>query len=101
MRIARQFRHIATVLVVLSCFTLLNAQAPTAPAAKAAPAIDSKKVMSEARAAYYSLSSLGFNGVRCAVVPNWKTVLGDNVDPAEMDAQVKRLNHLKFGVIVN
>lgn len=101
---ARQFRSLAIVLVVLGCLTLLQAQAPQAPASKSpAPSapVDTKKVMAEARAAYYSLASMGFTGARCSIVPDWKKVLGENVEAAELDQQVKRLDHLKFAVIVN
>lgn len=75
----------------------LRAQAP--PAASA----DSKAVLAKARAAYYNLSSRGYQQYRFQAKPDWAIVLGDlaKTNPTGYDAAMALFSKLRFDVVVD
>lgn len=64
---------------------------------------DSKKVLEDARHAYYSLRAAGLDEFRATVKPNWELVLKDQLkdDPAAAQAGLKLLNGLHFSMLLD
>jgi hypothetical protein len=60
------------------------------------PVANNKKVIEDARHAYYGLRTAGLDEFRATVKPNWELVLKDQMkaDPAAAQAAVKLLNAL-------
>src|SRR5207245_11434104 len=67
------------------------------------PVANSKKVMEDARHAYYSLRSAGLDEFRATVKPNWEVVLKDQLasDPATAQAGLKLLNGIHFSMLLD
>ena len=47
-------------------------------------AVSRDKVITDARAAYYSLARRGFNGFQATIEPNWKVILGNTATPENL-----------------
>ena len=64
---------------------------------------DSKKVLEDARHAYYSLRAAGLDEFRATVKPNWELVLKDQLkaDPATAQAKLKLLNGIHFSMLLD
>jgi hypothetical protein len=64
---------------------------------------DSKKVIEDARHAYYSLRTAGLDEFRATVKPNWEVVLKDQLasDPPGAQAGLKLLNGLHFSLLLD
>lgn len=64
---------------------------------------DPKKVIEDARHAYYSLRAAGLDEFRATVKPNWELVLKDQIksDPAGAQAGLKLLNGLHFSMLLD
>jgi hypothetical protein len=67
------------------------------------PVPDRKKVVQEARQAYYNLRTAGLDEFRATIRPNWESVLKDQLkaDPAQGQAAVKLLNGLHFYMLLD
>jgi len=83
-------------LLLIACCFFAMAQAQTSVA-------DSKKVIQDARHAYYSLRAVGLDEFRATVKPNWELVLKDQLksDPAGVQAGLKLLNGLHFSMLLD
>ena len=83
-------------LLLIACCFFAMAQAQTSVA-------DSKKVIQDARHAYYSLRAVGLDEFRATVKPNWELVLKDQLksDPAGAQAGLKLLNGLHFSMLLD
>lgn len=83
-------------LLLMACCLSAMAQAQTSVA-------DSKKVIEDARHAYYSLRAAGLDEFRATVKPNWELVLKDQIksDPASAQAGLKLLNGLHFSMLLD
>ena len=66
-----RWRKLCLLLLVACCLTAM-AQAQTAVP-------DSKKVIEDARHAYYGLRSAGLDEFRATVKPNWELILKDQI----------------------
>jgi hypothetical protein len=64
---------------------------------------DPKKVLEDARHAYYSLRTAGLDEFRATIKPNWELVLKDQIksDPAGAQAGLKLLNGLHFSMLLD
>ena len=64
---------------------------------------DRKKVVEEARQAYYNLRTAGLDEFRATIKPNWALVLKDQLkaDPAKGEAAVNLLNGLHFSMLLD
>jgi hypothetical protein len=60
-------------------------------------AVNAEKVITEARAAYYSLTRHGFNGFQAAIEPDWKVILADTATKENL----KVFRALRFSMIVD
>jgi hypothetical protein len=82
--------------LLMACCLVVAAQSQT-------PVADSKKVMEDARHAYYSLRSAGLDEFRATVKPNWEVVLKDQLasDPATAQAGLKLLNGIHFSMLLD
>jgi len=67
------------------------------------PVADGKKVIQEARQAYYNLRAAGLDEFRATVRPNWALVLKDQLkaDPVKGQAGLKILNGLHFSMLLD
>jgi hypothetical protein len=67
------------------------------------PVANNKKVIEDARHAYYGLRTAGLDEFRATVKPNWELVLKDQMkaDPAAAQAAVKLLNGLHFSMLLD
>src|SRR5258707_8111581 len=67
------------------------------------PGADNKKVIEDARHAYYSLRGAGLDEFRATIKPNWEILLKDQLkaDPASAQAGVKLLNGLHFSMLLD
>src|SRR6478609_7266218 len=67
------------------------------------PVTDRKKVIEDARHAYYSLRTAGMDEFRATIKPNWELVLKDQLaaDPAAAQAGLKLLNGLHFSMLLD
>lgn len=85
------------------CLPLLLACGLAAMAQAQTPVADSKKVIEDARHAYYSLRTAGLDEFRATVKPNWELVLKDQMkaDPAAAQAGLKLLNGLHFSMLLD
>ena len=81
--------------LLMICGLAAIAQAQTAVA-------DRKKVIDDARHAYYSLRVAGMDEFRASIKPNWELVLKDQLkaDPAGAQAGLKLLNGLHFSMLL-
>ena len=81
--------------LLIVCGLAAIAQSQTAVA-------DHKKVIDDARHAYYSLRIAGLDEFRANVKPNWELVLKDQMktDPAGAQAGLKLLNGLHFSMLL-
>jgi hypothetical protein len=82
--------------LLVSCCLSAMAQSQTA-------VTNPKKVMEDARHAYYSLRTAGLDEFRATVKPNWELVLQDQLksDPAGAQAGLKLLNGLHFSMLLD
>jgi hypothetical protein len=82
--------------LLMACSLVSMAQSQTAVA-------DSKKVIEDARHAYYSLRAAGLDEFRATVKPNWELVLKDQLkaDPAAGQAGLKLLNGIHFSMLLD
>lgn len=64
---------------------------------------DNKKVIEDARRAYYSLRTAGLDEFRATVKPNWELVLKDQLkaDPVGAQAGLKLLNGIHFSMLLD
>lgn len=85
------------------CLPLLLACGVAAAAQSQTPVPDRKKVIEEARRAYYGLRVAGLDEFRATVKPNWELVLQDQVktDPASAQAALRLLNGLHFSMLLD
>ncbi len=88
-----------TLLASLGALTgsvSLRAQAPVASR-------DPKGVLAQARAAYYNLSSRGYQQYRFQAKPDWAVMLGDQAktNPAGYEAALAIFAKLRFDVVVD
>lgn len=83
-------------LLLLACCLSAMAQAQT-------PVANGKKVIQDARHAYYSLRTAGLDEFRATVKPNWELVLKDQIksDPVGAQAGLKLLNGLHFSMLLD
>jgi len=67
------------------------------------PVADNKKVIEDARHAYYSLRGAGLDEFRATIKPNWEILLKDQLkaDPASAQAGIKLLNGLHFSMLLD
>jgi len=67
------------------------------------PVTDRKKVIEDARHAYYSLRTAGMDEFRATIKPNWELVLKDQLaaDPAAAQAGLKLLNGIQFYMLLD
>jgi len=84
------------------CF-LLVACCLSAMAQSQTAVTNPKKVIEDARHAYYSLRAAGLDEFRATVKPNWELVLKDQLqsDPAGAQAGLKLLNGLHFSMLLD
>jgi hypothetical protein len=89
------WRKLCLPLLMVCCLVGM-AQAQT-------PVADSKKVVEDARHAYYSLRTAGLDEFRATVKPNWELVLKDQLaaDPAAAQAGLKLLNGIHFSMLLD
>jgi hypothetical protein len=82
--------------LLMACCLVATAQSQTAVA-------DSKKVIEDARHAYYSLRMAGLDEFRATVKPNWALVLKDQIktDPVGAQAGLKLLNGIHFSMLLD
>ena len=82
--------------LLVACGLLTTAQSQT-------PVANSKKVMEDARHAYYGLRAAGLDEFRATIKPNWELVLKDQIkaDPVAGQAGVKLLNGLHFSMLLD
>ena len=82
---------------------LLMACSLAAMAQSRTPVADNKKVMEDARHAYYSLRTAGLDEFRATVKPNWELVLKDQLkaDPVGAQAGLKLLNGIHFSMLLD
>jgi hypothetical protein len=85
------------------CLLLLVACSLTAMAQAQTAVPDSKKVIEDARHAYYGLRSAGLDEFRATVKPNWELILKDQIksDPVAAQAGLKLLNGLHFSMLLD
>jgi hypothetical protein len=85
------------------CLPLLMACCLVSMAQSQTPVADSKKVIDDARHAYYSLRTAGLDEFRATVKPNWEVVLKDQLasDPASAQAGLKLLNGIHFSMLLD
>jgi hypothetical protein len=83
------------------CLISLLAIAFASAAQSQSPA--DKKVVEEARKAYYNLRGAGLDEFRATIKPDWALVLKDQLkaDPAKGEAAVKLLNGLHFSMLLD
>ena len=84
------------VALVGACVAIL-----LAPAAMAfQKPFDNDRVLTQARASYYSLKSEGLAEFQCSMTPNWEALLAElhKTNPAGAEAAVKKLSSLQFSV---
>lgn len=100
MSACRRFAQILPIL--LASFGALT-WPPTLRAQTPAASPDSKAVLSQARAAYYNLSSRGFKQYRFQDRPDWAAMLGDlaKTNPADFEGAMKLFAKLSFIVVVD
>jgi hypothetical protein len=67
------------------------------------PVADRKKVIQEARQAYYNLRAAGLDEFRATIKPNWSLVLKDQLkaNPVQGEAALKLLNGLHFSMLLD
>jgi len=85
------------------CLPLLMACCLVSMASSQTPVADSKKVIEDARHAYYSLRTAGLDEFRATVKPNWELVLKDQLkaDPVGAQAGLKLLNGIHFSMLLD
>jgi hypothetical protein len=85
------------------CLPLLMACCLVGMAQSQTTVTDSKKVIEDARHAYYSLRTAGLDEFRATVKPNWELVLKDQLaaDPAAAQAGLKLLNGIHFSMLLD
>jgi hypothetical protein len=85
------------------CLPLLMACCLVPMAQSQTQVANSKKVIEDARHAYYSLRAAGLDEFRATVKPNWELVLKDQLasDPAAAQAGLKLLNGLHFSMLLD
>jgi hypothetical protein len=85
------------------CLPLLMACCVAAMAQSQTPVADSKKVIDDARHAYYSLRAVGLDEFSATVRPNWELVLKDQLkaDPVGAQAGLKLLNGIHFSMLLD
>jgi len=85
------------------CLPLLMACCVAAMAQSRTPITDNKKVVEDARRAYYSLHTAGLDEFRATVKPNWELVLKDQLkaDPVGAQAGLKLLNGIHFSMLLD
>src|SRR5215472_8128036 len=85
------------------CLPLLLACGFAATAQSQTSVADPKKVIEDARHAYYSLRGAGLDEFRATIKPNWELVLKDQIksDPAGAQAGLKLLNGLHFSMLLD
>jgi len=85
---------ICVPLLLACCLAAAQSQKPVA---------DGKKVIQEARQAYYNLRAAGLDEFRATVRPNWALVLKDQLkaDPVKGQAGLKILNGLHFSMLLD
>lgn len=88
------WRKLCLLLMVCSFSAMAQPQTSVA---------DSKKVLEDARNAYYSLRAAGLDEFRATIKPNWELVLKDQMkaDPAGAQAGLKLLNGLHFSMLLD
>lgn len=85
------------------CLPLLIVCSLAAMAQSQTPVANSRKVIEDARHAYYGLRAAGLDEFRATVKPNWEVVLKDQMkaDPAAAQAGLKLLNGLHFSMLLD
>ncbi|HWG39077.1 MAG TPA: hypothetical protein VN658_00910 [Candidatus Acidoferrales bacterium] len=85
------------------CLPLLLVCGFAAMAQSQTPVANRKKVIEDARHAYYSLRAAGLDEFRATVKPNWELVLKDQLksDPVSAQAGLKLLNGLHFSMLLD
>ena len=85
------------------CLPLLLACGFAAVAHSQTPVANRKKVIEDARHAYYSLREAGLDEFRATVKPNWELVLKDQLaaDPVGAQAGLKLLNGIHFSMLLD
>jgi hypothetical protein len=85
------------------CLPLLMACSLASMAQSRTPVADNKKVIEDARRAYYSLRTAGLDEFRATVKPNWELVLKDQLkaDPVGAQAGLKLLNGIHFSMLLD
>jgi len=88
MTLSRVFRAAAALTLAAGLAT------PSAAADRA----DKRELISQAKAAYYSLRQKGLDTFQVNVAVNWDVVLGRGVALAQRENAMKLLNGLHFGM---
>ncbi len=85
------------------CLPLLLVCGFAATAQSQTQVADSKKVIEDARNAYYSLRTAGLDEFRATIRPNWELVLKDQLkaDPVGAQAGLKLLNGIHFAMLLD
>src|ERR1700739_2537439 len=85
------------------CLALLLACGFATLAQSQTSVTDPKKVIEDARHAYYSLRAAGLDEFRATIKPNWELVLKDQIksDPAGAQGGLKLLNGLHFSMLLD
>jgi hypothetical protein len=85
------------------CLPLLLVCGFTALAQSQTSVTDPKKVIEDARHAYYSLRTAGLDEFSATVKPNWELVLKDQLkaDPVGAQAGLKLLNGIHFSILLD
>jgi hypothetical protein len=85
------------------CLPLLMGCSLAAMAQTQTSITDSRKVIEDARRAYYSLRTAGLDEFRATVKPNWELVLKDQLktDPVGAQAGLKLLNGIHFSMLLD
>jgi hypothetical protein len=85
------------------CLPMLLICGLAAAAQSQTPVPDRKKVIEEARHAYYSLRGAGLDEFRATIKPNWEILLKDQIktDPVGAQAGLKALNGLHFSMLLD
>lgn len=90
-----RWRNLCLPVVMVCCLAAV-AQSQT-------PVANRKKVIEDARHAYYSLRTAGLDEFRATVRPNWELVLQDQLksDPEGAQAGLKLLNGIHFSMLLD
>jgi hypothetical protein len=71
------------------------------PRVAAAQPVDKARLLTQSRAAYYSLNQAGFAGAKCRIVPDWTVALGKPRSDPSMQTAFGLLEKLQFTIAVD